>query len=243
MSEQPAQNDQDEAWRPLVTPRTRWWRSWSLWLLVGCVAVLGWGYLAPYLLSHGGCGGEIANARWNAKQEVRALGAFKEEYGSYPNEDTIAEVLKRHPEAKGLLGKTSSNDFFRQLIVAGYVDGERPFSLAYRRSDDLAKDKASGRMLKAGVCSFSYVVWETDEDIPERAPLLMMPLIPGQLAFNFKFASKKLGSKAIIGYSDGSVESMRINPKGKVLLGGGKYFFDVSLPQWGGKVPRIVWPE
>lgn len=96
-------------------------------------------------------------------------------------------------------------------------------------------------MLEAGECSFSYVMWKTDEEIPERAPPLMMPLIPGQLAFDSKFASKKLCSKAIIGYSDGSVESLRINPTGKVLLGGGKSFFDAS--QWGGKVPRIAWPE
>jgi hypothetical protein len=178
----------------------------------------------------------------NTKGVVRALAAFKEEYGSYPNEDTIAEVLKRHPEAKGLLGKTSSNDFFRQLIVAGHVDGERPFSLEYRRSDDLAKDKASGRMLKAGVCAFSYVVWETNL-VPGRAPLLMMPLIPGQLAFDFKFADKKTHRRVIIGYSDGSVESIRIHPNGKAPLGGGKFFFDLSLPQWGGKVPRIAWPE
>jgi len=172
---------------------------------------------------------------------VFALAAFKEEYGSYPNEDTIAEVLKRHPEAKKLLGKTSSNDFFRQLIVAGYVDGEGPFSMRYPHSDAFIKDQASGRMLEAGECSFSYVMWETDGEIPEHAPLLMMPLIPGQLAFDFKFASKKLCWKAIIGYSDGSVESLRINPAGKVLMRGGKFFFDVS--QWGGKVPRIVWPE
>ncbi|MCX6865296.1 MAG: hypothetical protein NTV46_03575, partial [Verrucomicrobia bacterium] len=92
-----------------------------------------------------------------------------------------------------MLGKTSSNDFFRQLIVAGYVDGERPFPLKYRHSDDLAKDQASGRMLEAGECAFSYVVWETDEEIPERAPLLFVPLIPGQLAFDFKLAIKKLG--------------------------------------------------
>ena len=70
---------------------------------------------------------------------MRALSAFKEEYGSYPNEDTLTEVLKRHPEAKGLLGKTSSNEFFRQMIVAGYVDGEGPFSMEHRRSDDLVK--------------------------------------------------------------------------------------------------------
>ncbi len=185
----------------------------------------------------------MANVRWKAKEVVRALSAFKEEYGCYPNEDTIAAVLMRHPEAKGLLGKTSANDFFRQLIVAGYVDGEGPFSMRYPHSDAFIKDQASGRMLEAGECAFSYVVWETDEEIPERAPLLMMPLIPGQLTFDFKLARKKLCWKAIIGYSDGSVEILRINPAGKVLMGGGKYFFDVSLPKWGGKVPRIVWPE
>jgi hypothetical protein len=242
MNEQPTQNDQDEAWEPLVTPRTRWWRSWSFWLLVGGAAVISFGFLVP-ILRHSGRG-EIVNVHSNAKQVVRALAAFKEEYGSYPNEDTIAAVLKRHPEAKGLLGKTSSNDFFRQLIVAGYVDGERPFPLKYRHSDDLAKDQASGRMLEAGECAFSYVVWETDEEIPKRAPLLLVPLIPGQLAFDFKLAIKKLGpEKAIIGYSDGSLECIHINPAGKGPMGGGKFFFDVSLPQWGGKLPRIVWPE
>jgi hypothetical protein len=185
----------------------------------------------------------MSNVRSNAEQVVRALSAFKEKYGSYPNEDTITEVLKHHPEAKALLGRTSSNDFFRQLIVTGYVDGESPFFMGYRSSNEVAKDKASGRMLEAGECAFSYVVWKKDVQIPQRAPLLMVPLVPGHLVFDLKLSSRKLYRRVIIGYSDGSVQSDRIDSNGKLPCGGGKHFFDPSLPHWGGKVPRIAWPD
>lgn len=72
----------------------------------------------------------------------------------------------------------------------------------------------------------------------------MVPLIPGRLVFDPKLSDKKFFNRqVIIGYSDGSVEIRRIDPNGKVPCGGGKNFFDPSLPHWGGKAPRIAWPE
>jgi hypothetical protein len=140
------------------------------------------------------------------------------------------------------LGTKSSNDFIRQLIVAGYLDQEGPFWAKGPNTHKPDGDIAGAKMLEAGECGFSYVVCESPKNVLKDAPLVMTPLIPGKRQFDYKTAKEYFGKKMIVLHCDNSISTHEIDKNGRVMIDG-KDFFDPSQPFWGGKTPRIVWPE
>lgn len=167
---------------------------------------------------------EVSHALRTSKSIGYALWNFEQEYGAFPNEETAEKLKLEHPEMPQLLGTESSNDFLRQLHVAGFVDVDSIFN-------DLPRERSQSleTFLGPGECHYAYVVWEKTP--PAGAPLLVAPVKAGQKALGSKFSSR-----AVVLRVDMSVSDPRIRP-------GGKDFFDWSQPHWGGQRPRIVWPE
>jgi hypothetical protein len=165
---------------------------------------------------------------------------FNDSYGAFPNADTIAEVIPNTGSTLDL-GTKSSNDFFRQLLAAEIAMSEGMFyakSRRGRRPDNLFDGTNA---LEKGECGFAYIAGLKVAGDPAR-PIVLTPLIPGKLQFDYKFSKKYFSGKAIILRIDNSVTSLPIDKSGNVFING-KNLFDPTQPFWNGKVPDVKWPE
>ena len=70
---------------------------------------------------------DLTEAVSNARQIGLALYEFEQAYGRFPDESTIPRVKEIDPANTIPLGKSSSNDFFRQLIAAEIAQSEMMF--------------------------------------------------------------------------------------------------------------------
>ncbi len=165
-----------------------------------------------------------------------ALVEFKDEYGAYPNADTVAAVQKG-TETKLTLGTKTSNDFFRQLIGADFTQSEKMFYARIpgaRRPDD---NIIGAEALKSGECAFAYFLGAKSTDNPKR-PLAATPMIPG----TDRFDPVPFQGKAVVLRADNSAMSYKIDKNGHIQIEG-KLFMDPTNPIWDGHPPMIVWPE
>lgn len=175
----------------------------------------------------------------NIRQMHHALIEFDKRYGSFPNEETLRQLV----EQKGIssFDLASSNDFFRQLVASGILESEKPGyclhkTLPTHRPDGMISpvDEA----FSTGECGFAYIGGLSSGDAPDT-PLLVAPLVPG----THRFDPKPFGGKAIVLRLDGSATPMTIREdNGLVSIGGGKTFFDADAPHWHGKTPEIKYP-
>lgn len=108
-----------------------------------------------------------ANERTEALNNIRRIGQslfeFERDYGSFPDDKTALDVIKRNPDTEMKLRGDFSNDYFRQLLVNGLRSGlksEKPFwcktSLSPKKPDDVFN--VPGKALEAGEVGFSYVM-------------------------------------------------------------------------------------
>jgi hypothetical protein len=127
--------------------------------------------------------GACAEACGNMRSVGCALLSFEADYGRFPCDATAPEVKDNNPDTPCILilGKTSANDYFRQLIAAGCMDTEIPFyaRIAGCRKPDKRMDGT--HTLEKGECGFSYIIGP-DADCEPPQPLLVTPLIPGLIA-------------------------------------------------------------
>ena len=70
--------------------------------------------------------GPQTEATSNLKQLHRALLDFDSDYGRFPDAASIADVQSKTHSTLSL-GTSTSNDYFRQLIAAGYTTSESTF--------------------------------------------------------------------------------------------------------------------
>jgi hypothetical protein len=97
-----------------------------------------------------------------------ALYTFEEDYGSFPSAATGPEVQSNNPDSDIPPGKSSANDCFRQLIVAGHVDQETPFYAKAWSSRKPDHDMHGAKALEKGECPFSYIEGlSTSKNLPE----------------------------------------------------------------------------
>jgi hypothetical protein len=182
---------------------------------------------------HGGQNEAVNNAR----QMGFALFEFENEYGAYPNADTVVAVQKA-TGTKLALGTTTSNDFFRQLIGGGFTQSEKIFYAARIPGVRKPDDNITGvEALKKGECGFAYFLGAKVTDNPER-PLAVAPMIPG----TDRFDPKAFEGKAVVLRMDNSVTSIPIDKDGHIQIEG-KLLMDPTNPIWDGHPPMIVWPE
>lgn len=203
--------------------------------MIGVVLVMA---VAPSLFrgcGRGGCGRPEVIA--NVKSLGLALFNFEQDFGKYPDASTI-ELVRKEDQTSLSLGTKSSNDFFRQLIAAGYTDSEKIFYAKIKGSKMPDNVMSGSHALEKGECGFSYMVGLDNAGNSGR-PILVTPLIPGTNRFDpipFK-------GKAIILRIDNTCSVEPINKRGEVIDSSGKHILDPANPIWGGKPPVIAWPE
>jgi hypothetical protein len=172
----------------------------------------------------------------SVKQLGLALLEFNSEYGQFPDASTIPAVMTK-TRTSLVLGSSSSNDLFRQLLANG-IKSEKVFwarsSFTPRHPDGVI---AGSKALEQGECAFTYVAGLSSGGDPST-PLVLAPVIPG----TWKFEHDPFEGKAIVLLLDGSIQQLPIDKNGDVILNG-MNLFDPRQPYWHGKTPDIKWPE
>lgn len=219
----------------------RWWNA-ILW--GGVLSVLGVVWLSLLILRNDKFADRSHGCN-NARQIGLALLDFEDEYGSLPNADTLAKVRAKYPASTVPLGTSSSNDFFRQLIVAEISQSEAMFFARTVGTRDHPDDVTVGsEALKKGECSFAYILGASYSADPP-VPVAITPLERGRKTADLKTLRKyrNYGDKVAVLMSDNSARIFSVDMKTGRILHGGKDLFDPSQPFWHGKVPDVVWPE
>ena len=175
-----------------------------------------------------------AEAMQNSRLIGLALHKFQSAYGRYPDATTSMIVTQRMGTRLPTDDKTS-NDYLRQLIVADPTLKETIFRATLLGSDP--DGRIDGRqLLEKGECGFAYVLGATPGQWGR--PLLVAPLVPG----TDRIDPKPFNGAVIIVRVDGSVQWLKSNKHGDVLLAG-KILFDPTNPIWEGQPPVIAWPD
>ena len=173
----------------------------------------------------------------NARQIGFAVFEFETEFGTFPNESTVAEVTKEFPTHGIDLSGQSSNALFRQLFAAEITQSEDMFYAKIKDSQRPDGNITLGNILEPGSTGFSYISGLSTRDNPST-PLALTPLIPGTTTFD----PKPFQGKAVVLHIDNSVQTYGIAKDGHVYRDG----IDLLSPKhpiWKGKAPDIRYPE
>lgn len=164
--------------------------------------------------------GDHAKAVQNAKQVGYALFNFENDFGRYPDTNTLDDL---DDGAIVAAGTSTSNAFFSQLIAAGYVDQEAPFfaKTAFTVEPDNIKNTAS-TILDEGEVGFSYVMRSSgvalNSSVNSAIPLVVAP---ASLDSAGDFDRNVYNKKAVVLRIDMSVTDPRINDQNRITLRGG----------------------
>ena len=152
----------------------------------------------------------------NARQVKFAIDGFAVDFdGQYPNADTGEKVVE------GGTGNKTSNDFFRQLFLAGDTESERIFWVngatvcnPAKPDEIIAKDGRveKARILQAGDCGWAYVKDLVNTANPAR-PIVLSAYSAGKTSFD----KKLYGGKTVVVRIDGSAKAIEITKEGKAL--------------------------
>ena len=176
----------------------------------------------------------LAEAVSNARQVKLALDNFATDFdGQFPNDDTGEGVLE------GGTGSTYSNDYFRQLFLAGVIESEFIFwvknsGVASKGAPD-DKIKQKGRMqpeliLEQGDAHWAYITDQTNLGTGSR-PLIL----DGYQAGTSEWDPDTWDNKVIVVRIDGAFKPMRMRiTDNKVLDGSNKDILSSSADAWDG---------
>lgn len=164
----------------------------------------------------------------SAVSHLRGIGLasfdFESEYGSFPDDRTALLLAPKNTRNLDLTG-SSSNAYFRQLIISGVVPSETIFyaTTGYTRKPDETMDSRT-TMLAAGEVGYGYFMdggsgMKTEEGSPGR-PVACAPLaFDGHSVSATRFDSETYDGKVVILRADNSVTSLNIDPAtGEALL-------------------------
>jgi prepilin-type N-terminal cleavage/methylation domain-containing protein len=188
----------------------------------------------------------LAQAINNAKQVKLSLDAFAIDFdGQYPNDDTADYVIE------GGTGETYSNDYFRQMFLAGVTESEKIFwvknsAVASKFAPD-DKVKEGGRVqadevLQKGDVHWAYITDQTNLDTGSR-PLIL----DGYKRGTSEWDPNTWDQKVIVLAIDGSCRTMGMRASdGKVLDGSRKDILSAQADAWDGEDPTDLlkqpWP-
>ncbi|MES2981445.1 MAG: hypothetical protein V4727_03945 [Verrucomicrobiota bacterium] len=179
--------------------------------------------------------------RSEAYRNVRSFGcalySFDDEYGSYPNESTVALVDEVNPGHDYYLSGKSSNAAFRQLMAASITESEHILYAKIKNSIEPDGNISRGEALKKGEVGFSYICGLSSSGNPST-PVVLTPLIPGTT----KFDSKPFKGKAVILHINNTVGIYDIHEDGHIY-DKGINLLSSKHPIWKGKAPNIRYPE
>lgn len=158
----------------------------------------------------------LTNDLNNARQVKLALDAFAADSdGQFPNGETAEDYVE------GGTGSASSNDYFRQLFLAGATASERIFWVQgasvcnKKRPDDDIKegDRLSvKKILQAGDCGLAYMR-DQSHLVAGGRPILLSAFTSGTKNFD----TKLYGGKVIVARVDGAVKVVELDDKGHLL--------------------------
>ena len=179
----------------------------------------------------------LADGVNNAKQVKLALDSFATDFdGQFPSEDTAESVVE------GGTGTTYSNDYFRQLFLAGVTESEKIFwaknSAIANKGEPDGKVKEGGRVqadqvLQEGDVHWAYITDQTNLDTGSR-PLILDGYKDGASEWD----EDTWDQKVIVLTVDGSCKPMRMrNSDGKVIDGSKKDILSAQADAWDGESP------
>ncbi len=210
-------------------------RLWKSFLLGGLLAVGSLAALFRARITFYDRDFPTAQVASNIRQIHMALFEFENEYGKFPDADTI-ELVRSKTGTSLSLGTNFSNDYFRQLLADG-IGNENIFyakTSASRKPDEII---TASKALEKGECGFCYIP-SVNSGSHSNYPVVISGLIPGT-----DRVDKRAGDgKASVLYADGSAGVARVDSE-EHLLFFGKRLLDPDNPIWEGKGPRIAWPE
>lgn len=224
-----------------TAPRSSRWRKWMMIGGIITLIVVVLGLMTPVVIS---CPkkGFRAQALNNAKEIGIRLFNFEQDYGCFPCAATAPVVQSNHPDSNIPLGTSSSNDFFRQLIVSEHIGSEKPFYAKYWDNPKPDNVMNGAKALEKGETPFSYIAGLSSSEDPPETPIVVFPLVAGKCLFDYKLCKKDYGGMAVILSRDSAVNLYPVDQSGHVFING-KDIFDPSQPFWQGKAPDVKWPE
>jgi len=172
--------------------------------------------------------GARAEAIGNIKQVGLAMFSFDQDYASYPSADTVTQVTTNTGTDLTIAGPTKSNDYFRQLIAAGYIDSERSFYAkgTYTLKPDNVMKTTS--CLAKGECGFAYIMDTGDKPLSSAGnsgrPLLATSVF--KAASDGTFDPDVYAKKAVLFRIDNSAVAESIRPSDMKVLIGAKTLLD-----------------
>lgn len=172
----------------------------------------------------------------NARSFGFALREFENEYGSFPNDSTTAEIKARYETDFDLSGN-SSNAAFRQLIAAKVTQSEQMFYAEIVGTRKPDGNISPSEALKKGEVGFAYISGLSTKDDPST-PLAVSPIIPKTT----RFEQRRFAGIACVLQVDGTVRSYPIRKDGRIYRDG----IDLLSPKhpiWKGKAPDIRYPD
>ncbi len=218
-------------------------RSFIAMCVVGVVAVLFCGAVifSSLVVRHGRRDHDKHQAINNAKQVGMYLLEFDMEFGSFPGDNTAADVVKATGSTLDF-SDGSSNAAFRQLIAYG-CDNEGIFHVRHpetaTRRPDWRIDGAHA--LESGEVGFSYV-HGLDSSCPVETPVLLTPMNSG--SHDRFWATELFKKQAIVLRADNSILMAPVRTSDqKAVDEVGVPVLDVSQSYLGGKWPDIRHPE
>ena len=188
----------------------------------------------------------LAQAINNAKQVKLSLDAFAIDFdGQYPNDDTADYVIE------GGTGETYSNDYFRQMFLAGVTESEKIFwvknsAVASKFApDDKVRERGrvqADEVLQKGDVHWAYITDQTNLDTGSR-PLIL----DGYKRGTSEWDPNTWDQKVIVLAIDGSCRTMGMRASdGKVLDGSRKDILSAQADAWDGEDPTDLlkqpWP-
>lgn len=192
--------------------------------------------------------GDLAEATSNARQMGLGFTQFDADIGGYPDNDSeeAVKALTGDTNTTQQLSGSNSNDYFRQLVVAGIVDSEQPFfsRTTYIKSkpDDLMK---ANELLKAGEVGFGYIMKSQGVAIPVSAgkPVCATPLKEGSTDGSME--NDPYDGKAIVLFSDSSVKQLNIRKSdSKAVMQSKKHILEGGSDDsvWGTEITPVIVP-
>ena len=155
-----------------------------------------------------------------------ALYSFADDHSSFPNDETAIKIAEEYPDVDGLLNPKYAEDYFRQLVVLGYLD----------------ESVLEG--IKRKEMQLTYVVWQEKMPSESAAPLLLAPMVKGKRKFDRVYAKEEMKKYALQLRVDMSISDIRIDKNGRAKIGGKTDFFDADkLPWWNEQEWKLAWPE
>jgi prepilin-type N-terminal cleavage/methylation domain-containing protein len=182
----------------------------------------------------------------NAKQIGLAMFQFENDYGSYPDADTLDRLTTDLPDADVQGGTGNANEYFRQLMHAGIAPSEEMF---YAKAEGTIKpdgDITGTKALDTGEVGFGYITNGAEgmstSGNPSRV-LVVSPLANG--GGDYEFDAGPFDGVAVLLKIDQSVSAPKISKDEETGLGPVK-IGTVELDQakfWGSVAPQMNKPE